>query len=125
MKKYVEHQKIEPGNFKLVDATTLNGNDLIWIETSQCGTGQGGAWFTPEAALEFSKSLSQIIEGHRARTSNVPDMVTEAIGGRDLMITSVPVLERLRDDNPGRIGDYIDGVISARISLQTAGVESV
>ena len=55
----------------------------------------------------------------------LPDQVTEALGGRDIMLTSVDVLERVRDAHRGRVGDYLDGVISARLSLRAAGVETV
>jgi hypothetical protein len=120
MSKYAEHKTIVGVDYKVIDATTRNGADLIWV-----GVGDAGAWLSAETAGGLAAAIEQVIDSHRARTSDVPEMVTEVLNGRDIMLTSVTILERLRDAHPGRVGDYLDGVISARISLRAAGVEAV
>jgi|GEM_PF-4299087 hypothetical protein len=119
-KEYTEHKTIAADDFKLVDATMTDGNDLIWVSV-----GEGGAWFSPDATDELAASLLQITEEHRARIAavEVPNLVTEALCGRDMMLTSLAVLERLRDAHQGPVGNYIGGVIYARLSLRAAGIE--
>jgi hypothetical protein len=109
--RYTEHTEIVTDDFKMIDATTSNGIDLIWIEIDH----GGGAWFTHNAAMELAESLSKILSGHRARlNAAVPAEVITALDGRDLMITSNDVLKRIAEVYPGQVADYINNVISER-----------